>query len=108
MIKNVQITGDPDTHPEKKVHDAYELASGQIDITKLGIAEHHARVFDLMDADDRSEYEKLYIELLNASKEGKILISSNSREVLSRPDGSTGWFKYIEWTVFDTSDILGA
>ena len=108
MIPNIQIQGDPDTHPEKPVHDAYELASGQLDVLNLNAKAHNARVFDLMSTDERTEYEKLYLELLKKSKEGKIYISSNTREVLTRPDGSTGWFKYLEWTEFDTSDILGA
>lgn len=108
MIPNVQIQGEPDPHPEKPVHDAYELASGQVDVLKLKAKEHHAKVFNLMVDSERSEYEKLYLELLNKSKEGKIYISSNIKEILTMPDGSTGWFKYLEWTEFDTSEILGA
>lgn len=107
MIPTVQITGAPDTHPEKPIHDAYELAAGQVDLSKLAIRKHNARVFDLMNAEERVAYEDLYLKLLNKSKEGKILISSNTREVLQKPDGSTGWFKFIEWTEFDTSEILG-
>lgn len=108
MIPNVQITGAPDLHPEKPVHDARELASGKVDLLKLPVAGHSTRVFDLMDQAEREEYDKLYIDLMNKSREGKIIISSNSREVLQRPDGSTGWFKFLEWTEFDTSEILGA
>ena len=109
MIQNVQIDGEPDKHPEKPVHDAYELATGQFDaLSKLPVKEHHVFVADLMDEGQRSEYEKLYLELMDKSKAGKIYIASNSREVLTRPDGSTGWFKYLEWLEFDTSEILGA
>ena len=108
MIRNVQIEGEPDSHPEKRMYDAYELATGQIDLTKLKAKSHSVKVFDMMSASDREEYEKLYVLLMNKSKEGKIIISSNTREVLSRSDGSTGWFKFIEWTEFDTSEILGA
>lgn len=108
MIRNIQITGEPDKHPERPVHDAYELASGQIDLSKLKVKEHHARVFNLMSREDRHSYEKLYSELMQKSCEGRIVISSNSREVLTNPDGSTGWYKYLEWSEFDTSEILGA
>jgi hypothetical protein len=108
MIPTVQITGEPDLHPEKPVHDAYELASGQIDISKLKAKGHCARVFNLMIEEDRKKYEELYVELMNKAREGKILISSNVREVLHNSDGSTGWYKFIEWTEFDTSEILGA
>ena len=108
MIPNVQIEGEPDTHPEKPVHDARELANGQVDLTTLTATRHNARVFDLMSPEDREEYSKLYLDLFNRSKEGKILISSNIREVLTRKDGSTGWYRLIEWTEFDTSEILGA
>lgn len=108
MIPNVQITGEPDPHPEKPVNDAYELASGQVDLNKLKIKGHHSVVFDLMSGESREEYDRLYKELLEKSREGKIVVSSNSREILTRPDGSTGWFKYLEWTEFDTSEILGA
>lgn len=108
MIPNIQITGEPDPHQEKPIHDAYELASGQVDLNKLKIKEHCVRVFNLMSEEDQREYEKLYITLINKSREGRIIISSNTREVLHNPDGSTGWYKFIEWTEFDTSEILGA
>ena len=108
MIPNVQITGAPDLHPEKPVHDARELASGQVDLSSLPVKGHSVRVFDLMDKDGRDEYEKLYVDLMNKSREGSILVSGNIRETLSRPDGSTGWFRLVEWTEFDTSSILGA
>lgn len=108
MIRNVQIEGEPDKHPEKRIYDAYELATGQIDLSKLKAKSHFVRVFDLMLEDDRNEYAQLYIELMNKSKEGRIIVSCNTREVLTRPDGSTGWFKFLEWTEFDTSEILGA
>ena len=108
MIPNVQITGEPDLHPEKPVNDAYELASGQVDLNKLKIKDHRSVVLDLMSQSDRDTYDKLYKELLEKSREGKIVVSSNVRETLTRPDGSTGWFKYLEWTEFDTSEILGA
>lgn len=108
MIPTVQITGDPDMHPEHPVQDAYQLASGQVDLSKLRIKSHHTRVFDLMSAESRDEYDKLYVELSDKVRQGKILISGNTRETLTRPDGSTGWFKFVEWTEFDTSEILGA
>ena len=108
MIKNIQISGEPDTHPEKPVHDAYELASGQVDLSSLNIKGHHVEIFDMMDADGKRAYEDLYSTLLAKSKEGKIIVNSNVREVLTRADGSTGWYKYLEWTEFDTSEILGA
>lgn len=107
MIKNIQIEGEPDAHPEKPIHDAYELATGQIDLSKLKAKEHRAIVFNLMSEEDRKKYEDLYVELMNKSREGKIIISSNTREVLHNKDGSTGWYKFIEWTEFDTSEILG-
>ena len=107
MIRNVQITGAPDAHPEKPVYDAYDLASGNIDITKLRVKAHHVKVFDLMDEKDRESYEELYTDLLRRSIEGKIVISGNTRETLTKPDGSTGWYKYLEWSEFDTSEILG-
>lgn len=108
MIRNIQIEGAPDSHPEKPVYDAHQLAAGKVDLSTLAITGHSVRVFDLMDADQRDEYEKLYVTLSDLSRQGKILISSNIREVLRRSDGSTGWFKCLEWTTFDTSSILGA
>ena len=107
MIPNVQITGAPDTHPEKPIYDAAQLAARQIDLSKLDVSEHHVRVFNMMSKGDREAYESLYVNLCRQAKEGKILIVSNTREVLQNPDGSTGWFKYLEWTRFDTSNILG-
>lgn len=108
MIPNVQINGDPDLHPEKPVFDARQLAQGQIDLMQLPIRESHVEVFDLMDRDERERYTKLYKELAPLVKSGKVFLTVNSREVLTRADGSTGWFKYLEWIEFDTSEILGA
>lgn len=108
MIKNIQIEGEPDLHPERPIHDAYELANGQVDLSKLKVKEHCTRVFNLMSEEDRKTYEELYVKLMNKAREGKIIISSNTREVLHNPDGSTGWYKFLEWTEFDTSEILGA
>lgn len=108
MIPNIHIHGEPDTHPERHVHDAYELATGKIDLSKLNVKEHHVRVFDLMDPKQREEYENLYVDLSMLVKKGCVLVSANTRETLSRTDGSTGWFKYLEWTEYDTSEILGA
>lgn len=108
MIPNVQINGDPDLHPEKPVFDARQLAQGQIDLMQLPVKESHVEVFDLMDKDERERYTKLYKELAPLVKAGKVFLTVNSREVLTRADGSTGWFKYLEWIEFDTSEILGA
>jgi len=108
MIPNIQIMGTPDTHPEKPVHDAYELASGKLDFSKLKVKNHFVRVFDLMDSEQVNAYETLYVQLADQAKQGKIIVSCNTRETLTRSDGSTGWFKFVEWTEFDTSDILGA
>ena len=108
MIPNVQINGDPDLHPEKPVFDARQLAQGQIDLMQLPIKESHVEIFDLMDKDERERYTKLYKELAPLVKAGKVFLTVNSREVLTRADGSTGWFKYLEWIEFDTSEILGA
>ena len=58
--------------------------------------------------DDRARYTKLYKDLAPLVKAGKVFMTVNSREVLTRSDGSTGWFKYLEWIEFDTSEILGA
>ena len=108
MIPNVQINGDPDLHPEKPVFDARQLAQGQIDLMQLPVKESHVEGFDLMDKDERERYTKLYKELAPLVKAGKVFLTVNSREVLTRADGSTGWFKYLEWIEFDTSEILGA
>lgn len=108
MIPTVQIKGEPDSHPEKPVYDARELAAGQVDLSGLQIKAHNTRVFNLMDTQQCKDYEILYMQLMTKAREGKILISSNIREVLQNKDGSTGWYKLLEWTEFDTSEILGA
>ena len=108
MIPNVQIQGDPDLHPEKPVFDARQLAQGQIDLMQLPLRESHVEVFDLMDASERVRYMKLYKELAPLVKAGKVFLTVNSREILTRSDGSTGWFKYMEWIEFDTTGIIGA
>ncbi len=108
MIRNVQIEGEPDPHPERQVHDARELATGKINVASLPVSGHFIRVFDLFDEGQRREFERLYVDLVDKVRRGTVLISENVRESVTRQDGSTGWLKYIEWTEFDTSDILGA
>ena len=88
--------------------DARQLAAGQVDLMQLPIKETHVEVFDLMNADERVRYADLYRKLSPLVKAGKVFLTVNSREVLTRADGSTGWFKYLEWIEFDTSEILGA
>ena len=107
MIRNIQIQGDPDLHPEHPVHTADELASGKLDLSALDVKKHNVRIFDLMDPGQCEEYEKLYVDLAREVKTGRIYIAANTRETLSRSDGSTGWFRYVEWTEFDVSKILG-
>lgn len=109
-IPTVQIEGEPDTHPERgsRIIDARMLAEHKVDLSMLKIRANHTEVFDLMSADDRKAYETLYVELMTRVKAGEVLVFTNSREVLTRPDGSTGWFKYLEWIEIDTSEILGA
>lgn len=108
MIPNVQCTGEEDTHPEKPVYDARQLADGQIDVTQLTVKASHVAVYDLMDEEQREAYAKLHTNLLALAKAGKVYVTVNSREILTRADGSTGWFRYLEWIEYDTSEILGA
>lgn len=108
MINNIQITGEPDTHPEHPVYDARQLSEGRIDISSLDVTAYNVEVFDLMKEEDRAKYGKLYVELTRLAKQGKIVITTKKMETLSRSDGSTGWFKILEWANFDTSKILGA
>lgn len=108
MINNIQITGDPDTHPEKPVYDARSLALGQVDMTTLNILAHRVATFDLLNKEDVARYENLYKQLLDLAKSGKILISTNIREKMVLADGSNTWMRLLEWTEFDTSEIIGA
>ena len=107
MIHNIQIEGTPDTHPERPIYDAKELADGKLaDI--LHVKSHHTEVFDVMNPDDRANYDRLYVELSDYSKKGSVYVISNRMETLTRDDGSTGWFRYVEWIEYDISEVLGA
>lgn len=108
MIRTVQIEGAPDTHPERRVPDASDLAEGRLDPSSLKVKAQHTMVFDMMDEGQRGEYEKLYVVLMEDVKAGKATVCANDRSVLSRKDGSTGWFRYLEWLEYDTSGIIGA
>lgn len=108
MIRNIQITGEADNHPERPVYDARQLAEGQVDVSSLDVTAYHIEVFDLMKAEDRAQYGTLYVKLTSLAKQGKIVITTKRTDILNRPDGSTGWFKILEWAEFDTSKIVGA
>ena len=61
---------------------------------------HFVRTFDLHDDKQRKDYEKTMMKLFERTQTAECKLWRNERQVLSRTDGSHGWFAYLEWSEF--------
>lgn len=64
------------------------------------ITSYNVKIFDLSNKDDVPEYESLMLRLIDDVKNGKCIIWSNDRSVLSKKDGTQTWFAHIEWSEY--------
>lgn len=68
------------------------------------ISDYRVEVFDFANAKDRTAYSKRVKDLLAKMQVGRARIVANSRNVLTRENGSTGWFGCLEWMEYKRED----
>lgn len=61
------------------------------------LSAYNTRIFDMHSAKDRSAYDKCMMDLSVRAQVGTVRILAHDRQVMSRKDGSSGWFMYLEW-----------
>ena len=57
------------------------------------------RIFDLSDDAQRTEYEKLWKELLEKASRMEVIVDHH-KDLVQRKDGSSYWMKYVEYVEF--------
>ena len=68
------------------------------------ISGYKTEVFDMHIPKERSAYTKRMLDLARRAQVGTVRILVHDRQTLSRKDGSTGWFAYLEWMEYKRSD----
>lgn len=68
---------------------------------------YETRIFDMHDAKARKEYSKLMLDLAVRQQMRTVNVLVDDRQVMTRKDGTTGWFRYLEWMEYDLSDNGG-
>lgn len=61
------------------------------------------KIFDLSDASQVSEYEKLWAELLEKTSRNEVIVESQ-KDLVRRSDGTSYWMKYVEYVEFRGAD----
>lgn len=83
-----------------------ELAAGE-QKARFGrvvrISGYKTEIFDMHVAKDRTAYNKRMLDLSRRAQVGTVRLLVHDRCLLSRKDGSTGWFGYLEWMEYDRS-----
>lgn len=80
-----------------------KLKSGRI----VRLSGYETRIFDMHDAKQRKKYSDLMLDLTVRQQTRKVQILVDDRQVMTRKDGTTGWFRYLEWMEFDWDDDNG-
>ena len=84
-----------------------ELAAGE-QKARFGrvvrISGYKTEIFDMHAAKDRAAYNKRMLDLSRRAQLGTVRILVHDRHLLSRKDGSTGWFGYLEWMEYAWKD----
>lgn len=84
-----------------------ELKDG-LERLKLGkivkISGYRTEIFDMHETKDRNAYAKRMLDLSLRSQAGTVRILINDRQVMTRKDGTTGWFNYLEWMEYKIKD----
>ena len=84
-----------------------ELKDG-LERLKLGkvvkISGYHTEIFDMHETKDRNAYAKRMLDLSVRAQAGTVRILINDRQVMTRKDGTTGWFNYLEWMEYKIKD----
>ena len=86
---------------------ADELKNGE-DKARFGklvqISGYKTEVFDMHDAKERAAYNRRMHDLSKRAQMAKVRILVHDRQLISRKDGSTGWFSYLEWMEYSRKD----
>lgn len=68
---------------------------------------YETKVFDMHDAKQRAAYSKLMLDLSLRMQTRRAQVLANDKQVMTRKDGTTGWFRYLEWMEFDWAEEQG-
>lgn len=63
----------------------------------VNISGYKTEIFDMHDPKRVAAYNKRMLDLSRRAQVGTVRILVHDRQVMSRKDGSTGWFGYLEW-----------
>ena len=70
----------------------------------IKISGYKTEVFDMHNQKERAAYTKRMLDLSRRAQLGTVRILVHDRQMLSRRDGSTGWFGYLEWMEYKRVD----
>lgn len=66
---------------------------------------YETRIFDMHDSKQRNAYSKLMLDLMVRQQARRVSLLVDDRQVMTRKDGTSGWFRYLEWMEFDWADV---
>lgn len=67
----------------------------------VSIKSYRVEVFDMHSADDRGRYARTMSEIFPRVVSGECVVWKNELQTMTRPDGSTGWMRYLEWADYE-------
>ena len=85
-----------------------DLDKARLEATRdrsVKIKGHHVVIFDLEATKDRKAYETLMPKLMVGIADQTITLHVTERHILTRKDGSQGWFIYLEYSEFELTDV---
>lgn len=85
---------------EKAMYRRFMMDAGEAMRKEFKVKKVKVRIFDLSDAKQCREYEKLWAELLMKVSKMEAVVES-SKDLVHRPDGTSYWMKYVEYVEFD-------
>ena len=93
LFPKLRMTPDP-----KELQDGEDRrVAGKI----VRLSGYETRIFDMHDSKSRKAYSALMLDLSVRQQTRQVHILVNDRQVMTRKDGTTGWFRYIEWMEYD-------
>lgn len=78
-------------------------ANGGKSTESVKIKNVRVRIFDLSDAKQVKEYEKLWTELLEKASRMEVIVDHH-KDLVQRKDGTSYWMKYVEYVEFGAAD----
>jgi len=68
------------------------------------ISAYKTEIFDMHSSKDRAAYNRRMLDLSKRVQTAQVRILVHDRQVLTRKDGSVGWFGYLEWMEYQRKD----